>query len=54
MCEKNGVFDNADQGTVICDTSTISPLASKEFSVLAKDHKLVFCDTPMSGGIMGA
>lgn len=49
-----GVFQSAGKGTVICDTSTISPTASKEFYEAAKKHDLLFCDTPMSGGIMGA
>lgn len=49
-----GVFAHAGKGTIICDTSTISPHASKEFHEAAKKHDLLFCDTPMSGGIMGA
>lgn len=49
-----GVFKSASKGTVICDTSTISPIASKEFHAEAKKYDLLFCDTPMSGGIMGA
>jgi len=39
---------------MICDTSTISPIASKEFAKTARDAGMRFCDTPMSGGIMGA
>jgi 3-hydroxyisobutyrate dehydrogenase-like beta-hydroxyacid dehydrogenase len=49
-----GVFKSAAKGTVICDTSTISPLASKAFHADAKNYGVLFCDTPMSGGIMGA
>lgn len=49
-----GIFENASKGTVVCDTSTISPLASKDFHATAKKHDLLFVDTPMSGGIMGA
>lgn len=49
-----GVFQSANKGTVVCDTSTISPIASREFHATAKKHDLLFCDTPMSGGIMGA
>ena len=30
--EEGGVFDSAQPGTCIVDTSTISPLAAKEFS----------------------
>jgi 3-hydroxyisobutyrate dehydrogenase len=36
------------------DTSTISPLASKEFAAEAKKKDLIFVDSPMSGGIPGA
>jgi len=36
------------------DTSTISPIASKEFAADAKKKDMVFIDTPMSGGITGA
>eukprot|EP00349_Pseudokeronopsis_sp_Brazil_P003090 CAMPEP_0202958032 /NCGR_PEP_ID=MMETSP1396-20130829/2375_1 /ASSEMBLY_ACC=CAM_ASM_000872 /TAXON_ID= /ORGANISM="Pseudokeronopsis sp., Strain Brazil" /LENGTH=192 /DNA_ID=CAMNT_0049675833 /DNA_START=74 /DNA_END=652 /DNA_ORIENTATION=- len=49
-----GIFANADKGTFIVDTSTISPLASKEFAAAAKKQEMVFIDSPMSGGIGGA
>lgn len=49
-----GVFAHADKGTMICDTSTISPMASKEFAAEAPKHGLTFLDTPMSGGTAGA
>lgn len=51
---EDGVFANANEGTFICDTSTISPLASKEFAALAPKYNMVFLDTPMSGGVTGA
>jgi len=51
---EGGIFKSAKKGTVICDTSTISPMASKKFHAESKEHGLLFCDTPMSGGIMGA
>lgn len=50
----DGIFKNAKKGTYILDTSTISPLASKEFAADAKKKEMVFIDTPMSGGIGGA
>jgi 3-hydroxyisobutyrate dehydrogenase-like beta-hydroxyacid dehydrogenase len=49
-----GVFQSASPNTMICDTSTISPIGSKEFSQTARELGLRFCDSPMSGGIMGA
>ena len=50
----DGVFANANPGTLIADSSTISPFASAEFAKTAKKHDVVFVDAPMSGGIMGA
>lgn len=50
----DGIFKNAQKGTFILDTSTISPIASKDFAAEAKKQNLVFIDTPMSGGITGA
>jgi 3-hydroxyisobutyrate dehydrogenase len=50
----DGIFKNAKKGTFILDTSTISPMASKEFAAAAKKKDLIFADCPMSGGIAGA
>jgi 3-hydroxyisobutyrate dehydrogenase len=50
----DGIFKNARKGTIVVDTSTISPLASKEFAAEAKKKEIVFVDSPMSGGITGA
>jgi len=50
----DGIFKNARKGTTIVDTSTISPIASKEFAAEAKKKEFVFIDSPMSGGITGA
>ena len=52
--KEGGIFESADKGTMICDTSTISPMASKEFHADSLKHGLTFIDTPMSGGIAGA
>lgn len=51
---EDGIFDSAQKGAYICDVSTIAPHASKEFNAEAAKRDLVFLDTPMSGGIMGA
>lgn len=50
----DGIFKNGKKGTYIVDTSTISPLASKEFAAEAKKQGFIFVDAPMSGGITGA
>ena len=54
LTSSDGIFDNAAKGTVIVDTSTISPMFAKEFSATARDVGMTFCDSPMSGGIFGA
>ena len=54
MKSPDGIFKNAAKGTYILDTSTISPIASKEFAAEARKKDLFFIDTPMSGGITGA
>jgi 3-hydroxyisobutyrate dehydrogenase len=48
------VFANAKEGTYIADSSTISPIAAKDFAEQSKKHGLRYIDCPMSGGIMGA
>lgn len=50
----DGIFKNAKKGTYIVDTSTISPMASKDFAADAKKKDFIFVDSPMSGGIPGA
>ena len=54
MTANDGILASAAKGTLICDVSTISPHASKEFADMAEAKDMVFLDTPMSGGIMGA
>ena len=49
-----GIFASAAPKTMIVDSSTISPIAAKEFYESAKEKDMTFLDTPMSGGIMGA
>lgn len=51
---KEGVFNLAKKGTMICDTSTISPVAAKELSFTAIEHGMRFLDTPMTGGTPAA
>jgi len=49
-----GVFESASPNTMILDSSTISPIAAKEFYETAKTKDMVFIDAPMSGGTIGA
>ena len=50
----DGIYRHGRKGTYIVDTSTISPIASKEFAAEAKKRDFIFVDSPMSGGITGA
>ena len=50
----DGILNSASEGTLICDVSTISPIASEDFSKKANKKGMVFVDSPMSGGVMGA
>lgn len=52
--QDGGVFDSADKGTLIMDSSTISPMAAEDFSKTALKKELVYIDSPMSGGTGGA
>lgn len=54
LMKDGGIFKSAKKGTVICDVSTINPHASANFAKEAAKHEMVFMDTPMSGGIVGA
>ena len=44
---ENGVFVNARPGTVVMDMSTIDPLATDRFNVLAKTYGLSWVDAPV-------
>lgn len=50
----NGVFENAKKGSLIIDSSTIDPLASRDLCNIAKEHGHEFIDAPVSGGVTGA
>jgi 3-hydroxyisobutyrate dehydrogenase len=52
--DEDGVFKNALPNTYFIDTSTISPIAAKEFAETAKKNNMVYIDSPMSGGTPGA
>lgn len=52
--QPDGIFDSAPKGTMICDVSTISPVASASFHEEAQNRGMTFLDSPMSGGITGA
>jgi len=54
MNMKDGILESADKGTIVLDTSTISPVACKELAKKASENHMKFMDSPMSGGAIGA
>lgn len=50
----DGVFENAAEGTLIIDSSTIDPIASKELHCKAAGKGHAMIDAPVSGGVGGA
>jgi 3-hydroxyisobutyrate dehydrogenase len=50
----NGIFNQAQPGTLIIDSSTIDPITSKELIQEARSRNLKMIDAPVSGGVTGA
>ena len=51
---ENGVAEGAKPGTLVCDMSTISPDATREFGEKLAEHGVRMIDAPVSGGSEGA
>ena len=51
---EGGIFASAAPNTMILDTSTISPVDTKELNAAATSKGLTFLDSPMVGGTKGA
>jgi 3-hydroxyisobutyrate dehydrogenase len=51
---ENGVIHGARAGSLVVDTSTISPQATLEFARLLKAKDVTMLDAPISGGSEGA
>jgi len=54
LTREGGILEVAKKGTHILDASTVAPTDAQKFAAMATKHDMVFLDTPMSGGIMGA
>ena len=50
----DGVFKNASKGAIVVDSSTISPLASRELMEEGAKLGFITADAPVSGGVPGA
>lgn len=50
----DGVAEGAGPGTLVCDMSTISPTATREFGERLREGGVAMMDAPVSGGSEGA
>lgn len=50
----DGVFANAEPGTLVIDMSTIRPDVARQLATSGADHQLGVLDAPVSGGEAGA
>jgi 3-hydroxyisobutyrate dehydrogenase len=51
---KGGIFENAKEGCLVIDSSTISPISSKTMAEEGEKLGLRVADAPVSGGVTGA
>lgn len=51
---EDGIIAHAEQGTILIDMTTSSPLLAEEIAEKAQDNGLVCLDAPVSGGDLGA
>ena len=51
---ERGVFSAVQRGTIIVDTSSISPAVARRLAERARAHGAVMLDAPVSGGEIGA
>lgn len=49
-----GLFKNASAGSLIIDSSTISPTVAMGLNATARNHQMTYVDAPVSGGVTGA
>lgn len=54
MVEKEGVFDNCREGTIIIDMSSVSPSSTLKMAGIAEAQGIKYVDAPVSGGTKGA
>ena len=49
-----GLFKNAAPGSLIIDSSTISPTVAMALNTAARNFQMTYVDAPVSGGVTGA
>lgn len=50
LCDAHGILSTARPGTLVVDTSSVSPAASREMEEQCRLHEVVMLDAPVSGG----
>jgi 2-hydroxy-3-oxopropionate reductase len=50
----NGALEHLAAGTIVIDTSTISPEATRRFAARLAERGIALVDAPVSGGVKGA
>lgn len=54
LAGEDGVFEGVNEGALIVDMSTISPVATRELAQRAQERGASMLDAPVSGGDVGA
>ena len=54
ICHNDGIFKHANKGTIVIDSSTISPANAIKLNEEAKDYGIHYVDAPVSGGVGSA
>jgi 2-hydroxy-3-oxopropionate reductase len=54
LAGEDGVFEGVEEGNLIVDMSTISPVVTEELSERARERGASMLDAPVSGGDVGA
>lgn len=50
----DGIINNAKKGSMIIDTSTVSPELNRRLDEACKEHEIRYLGAPVSGGVIGA
>lgn len=53
-CDKNGLIDSAEAGTLLIDFSTVNPKLNDDIAELCNRRNLHYLGAPVSGGVIGA
>ena len=54
VAEENGVLEGVEEGSLVVDMSSISPVVAREVAAAARERGVGMLDAPVSGGDVGA